>query len=582
MKTTKRIFAIIACICMLAAMVAIPASAAADGTITITAADGSNAVIGGKKFNIFKIFEATKGTTTAYEWNQDLNDESGKNAYYDFFFGDASGKYAVITKKDSAKTSGSIVDVVDYILSLKDNSFEFSNMASLLHDYVHDKGIDPTDTLDLTLDTGATEAVFDGLEYGYYLIYDSSTLGAEEVRSAAMLTNVTPDAEVTLKAYRPTVEKYVDDDKTDEEVWKKGTTSAIGERDTFKIVTAVPNHDLYGDFYKLTISDKMDDHLQLDTASVKVSITENGVKRDMVKDTEYTLEFPTAGEIDLAVDFKTIPALAVGSVIEIYYDTILLETVEQLHTNEVTMTFSNDPGNNDPTDPDFSTAVATDSAMVRSYYFVFTKRAETAEGLPTSTALAGAEFKVYNYGSDAPIIFRKVEHTLDGKTFTVYVYAAGKTAADLAGEDTLTDTVKTTDTGVGVSLGTKSFGGNLGEITLVGLSEGKYTLKETKAPDGYQQALGDFLFGFTDTVGMQGNVLEILTEKSDAIPTGGQLTAPNKYLDDLLIESSITNRPGETLPGTGGMGTTLFTVGGIVLMAGAIAFFTLRKRNNIA
>ena len=164
----------------------------------------------------------------------------------------------------------------------------------------------------------------------------------------------------------------------------------------------------------------------------------------------------------------------------------------------------------------------------------------------------------------------------------MYVYAAGKTAADLAGEDTLTDTVKTTDTGVGVSLGTKSFGGNLGEITLVGLSEGKYTLKETKAPDGYQQALGDFLFGFTDTVGMQGNVLEILTEKSDAIPTGGQLTAPNKYLDDLLIESSITNRPGETLPGTGGMGTTLFTVGGIVLMAGAIAFFTLRKRNNIA
>lgn len=579
MKTTKRIFAIIACICMLAAMVAIPASAAADGTITITAADGSNAVIGGKIFNIFKIFEASKGETTAYEW---VIDENGNKMYYDFFFGDPAGEYAVITKKDSTMDQGSIVDVVDYILSLKNNSFEFSNMASLLHDYVHDKGIDPTDTLNLSDKPNETEAVFDGLEYGYYLIYDSSTLGTEEVRSAAMLTNVTPDAEVTLKAYRPTVEKYVDDDDTVAEAWKKGTTTAIGGRDTFKIVTAVPNHDLYGDYYKLTISDKMDNHLQLDTASVKVSVTENGVKRDMTKDTEYTLEFPTAGEIDLVVDFKTIPALTVGSVIEIYYDTILLETVEQLHTNEVTMTFSNDPGNNDPSAPDFSTAIATDSAMVRSYYFVFTKRAETAEGGLTSTALAGAEFKVYHYGSDTPIIFRKMEHTLDGKTFTAYVYAAGKSAADLAGDDTLTDTVKTTDTGVGVSMGTKSFGGNLGEITLVGLGEGKYTLKETKAPNGYQQAQGDFMFGFTDTVGPQGNVLEILTEKSDAIPTGGQLTAPNKYPDDLLIEASITNRPGETLPSTGGMGTTLFTIGGIVLMAGAIAFFTLRKRNNIA
>lgn len=568
MKTTKRIFAILACIAMLASLIAIPALAADDGTITITAADGSNAVIGGKIFDIFKIFEATKGEKTAYEWNEDLNDSTGKNIYYDFFFGQATDKYAVITKADPTKTAGTIVDVVDYILSLKDDSFAFSNMASMLYDYIQEKGILATDTLDLSMEPTADKAEFIGLEYGYYLIYDRSTLGAGAVRSAAMLTNVTPDAEVTLKAYRPTVEKYVDDDKTTAEAWKKGTTSTIGEPNTFKIVTAVPNHDLYGDSYTLTIADAMDEHLSVDQTSVKVYITEDGTRREMTP-TEYSVEFPTSGENDMVVDFKTIPDLKHGSVIEIIYSATLLESTEQLHNNTVTMTFSNDPGSD-------STSTATDSAFVRSYVTVLTKRAELTDGTPTSTALGGAVFEIYKEGSDQPLTFRETAYTADGKTFTAYVYAPGATGSDIVTE------VVSISTGTGVSMGTKSFGGNLGEITLIGLGEGNYTIKEITAPAGYQRANAPFTFAFTDTVGPQGSIIEIQATVSGKQASGGQITTPNRYLDDALIETSITNRPGETLPGTGGMGTTLFTVLGVVLMAGAIAFFTLRKRNNIA
>ncbi len=572
MKTTKRIFAILACVCMLAAMIALPviAEEEANGTITITAASDSNAVIGGKKFNIFKIFEATKGTTTAYEWNTDLNDASGKNVYYDFFFGESTSKYAVTGMEE-----GTIVDVVAYILSLKDNSFEFSNMASKLHEYIHEKNIDPTDMLDLTKETGASEARFEKLEYGYYLIYDSSELTEGAVRSAAMLTNVTPDAEVVLKAYRPTVEKYVDDDLSEGEAWKKGTTSGIGGKDTFKIVTAVPNHDLYGEKYVLTIADAMCDHLAIDETSVKVYITENGVKRAMAIDTEYTVEFPTQGEFDLVVDFKTIPALAFGSVIEIYYDTTLGETVEQHHANEVTMTFSNDPAKD-------TTSTATDSALVRSYINVITKRAETADGVATATALSGAQFKIYAAGSEDALIFKKVDYTSGDKTFTAYVYAPDKTAADLEGNAEFTDVVETINTGVGVAPGVKSFGGNLGEITLIGLGEGAYDIKEIKAPDGYQLPNAKFEFSFVDAVGPSGTITEIVTTKSDPQKNGGQISGITSYIEDPLVELSITNRPGNTLPETGGMGTTAFTIGGIVLMAGAIAFFTLRKRNNLA
>lgn len=559
MKTTKRVLAILACVCMLVAMIALPAAAASDGTITITAASDSNAVIGGKKFNAFKIFEATKsGSTTAYEWYK----PNGENIYYDFFFG---------TDGVTGMEEGTIVDVVNYILGLKDNSFEFSNMASKLHEYIHDKNISYTAQKDLTGDLDADEARFEGLDYGYYMIYDSSDLGEGAVRSAAMLTNVTPDAEVVLKAYRPTVEKYVDDDPTEGESWKKGTTSGIGETDTFKIVTAVPNHDLYGDTYVLTIADEMDEHLIIDQTSVKVYITEDGVKRAMTLTTEYSVEFPTAGKYDLVVDFKTIPDLKYGSIIEVYYNTTLAKSIDQLHTNEVTMTFSNDPTKD-------TTSTAKDSALVHSYVHVITKRAETAEGLATATALAGAQFKVYAAGETEALIFEKVAYN----GFTAYVYAPDKTAADLATDTNLTDVVDTINDGEGVAPGVKSYGGNLGEITLIGLAEGAYEFEEIKAPDGYQLPEGKFTFSFTDEVGPAGTLTEIVTTKGDAFKNGGQISGVSVYTEDLLVELSITNRPGNTLPETGGMGTTVFTIGGILLMAAAVAFFTLRKRNNLA
>ena len=55
----------------------------------------------------------------------------------------------------------------------------------------------------------------------------------------------------------------------------------------------------------------------------------------------------------------------------------------------------------------------------------------------------------------------------------------------------------------------------------------------------------------------------------------------NSIGDDGIVTVSIENKKGFTLPGTGGMGTYIFTIGGLVVMAGAAgAFFMSRRKGS--
>ena len=63
----------------------------------------------------------------------------------------------------------------------------------------------------------------------------------------------------------------------------------------------------------------------------------------------------------------------------------------------------------------------------------------------------------------------------------------------------------------------------------------------------------------------------------------GSIVNTNGIAESILtVWAEITNKPGSALPETGGMGTTIFTVLGIVMMVGAVAFFTSRKRSSVA
>lgn len=90
-----------------------------------------------------------------------------------------------------------------------------------------------------------------------------------------------------------------------------------------------------------------------------------------------------------------------------------------------------------------------------------------------------------------------------------------------------------------------------GAVEFIGLEDGTYTLKEIEAPAGYNL--------LTDTI-------DITIAGSDADAT------------TLTVVSKVANATGSQLPSTGGMGTTVFYIIGILMMAVSAVLLIAKKR----
>lgn len=93
-------------------------------------------------------------------------------------------------------------------------------------------------------------------------------------------------------------------------------------------------------------------------------------------------------------------------------------------------------------------------------------------------------------------------------------------------------------------------------ILIKGLSLGEYALKETTTVDGYTLLTKDVEFNLVDS-NLDGNL-------DDA------------YSD--ILSKTVDNKKGFSMPGTGGMGTYIFTIGGLVVMAGAVLLLVSSKK----
>lgn len=108
-------------------------------------------------------------------------------------------------------------------------------------------------------------------------------------------------------------------------------------------------------------------------------------------------------------------------------------------------------------------------------------------------------------------------------------------------------------------------------VTINGLDEGNYIVSEFQSPDGYNDLAEDMMFSIyklEDT--------EAETNYGGSYALFANDAASTDVDDDGIYSLKVLNYAGLTLPSTGGMGTLLFTIIGILLMLLAI-FIIIRK-----
>lgn len=154
------------------------------------------------------------------------------------------------------------------------------------------------------------------------------------------------------------------------------------------------------------------------------------------------------------------------------------------------------------------------------------------------TGLKGAEFQVYDLGTGSWT-------SADGLTPISLVYDEVKQVYRPALETDNPGDIVTTLTDRN----------NNGIFKIVGLDTGNYHFVETKAPNGY-------------SINEDGKTITISVPDQEA-------TAELETVTDELADTKLSSLP---LPSTGGMGTTIFTIGGCVIMIAAAGLYFASRR----
>ncbi len=390
--------------------------------------------------------------------------------------------------------------------------------------------------------TGTGNCTLSDLEMGNYLVLID---GATKVYRPSS-QNVVPTYEngdwtvkevtITVKSSDVDITKkiVVDGNKVDE------TNASIGDTINYELNSKVPTYPENAKNKNFVMSDTLSSGLTYNETSLNVyGVDSEGNETLLAADTNYTVgktrpidNSPTT--FTLTFNYETIKAYAS---IKVTYSAMLNNAAvygDNANTSNNNTAYVD--YNNKPYD-DVSWSSDTDNAKVYTYEMDLVKVDKKNE----ETKLAGAEFQITRDGSNDALRFVELG---DGKY---------RLALDTETENVVTTIVSATE----------------GKLNVIGLGEGKYILTETKAPDGYNLPSKAFDFTLTAKTDAAGTV--ILDNNDDTASATG------------VVSKNIENSNGFILPTTGGMGTVLFTVAGVALVAlGVVMIVVLKKKNSKA
>ena len=343
--------------------------------------------------------------------------------------------------------------------------------------------------------------------------------------------------EYTVNIYpKNDVETGPEVDKDVTSIGQESDTADVGDAITWIIRGGVPQGIASGIRY--TITDTLDDRLTYTSGSVVVKLyTKAGTEVELTKDTHYTVAETTAqDQAGNTVDQFTVSLTAEGMAwvaqnlgdgdktpeIRVYFQTVLNEHAglgEEI-PNQAKLEYENATGM-DFEDESDQPEVHTGGLNLRKV------------DASTGTPLSGAAFQIARDASRAELADESVaKETLvvNGVEHTV-VFVDFYPTQTLSGEKVY-----------------EAASGSDGTIRMYGLAYGTYYLVETKAPADYN---------------LLSAPVEVTINASSHLDTSVVTVKNSKFL----------------LPETGGMGTTLFTVAGLVTIGGAsVLLLASRKK----
>ena len=212
---------------------------------------------------------------------------------------------------------------------------------------------------------------------------------------------------------------------------------------------------------------------------------------------------------------------------------------------------------------------ADSTAAVYNYDFTLFKKSneliDPSDAGSVHKPLAGAGFTLYSDNTmNTPVSMVKVDATA---TTDAYYRPA-------------TDTEITASTGIVTEMDA-NMGNDKNTLSIRGLDVGSYYVKETKTPSGYYAPKGIFKLDLTAERDASESLVKDLasggfteTKEADrALIQKKSLNAEkNRFEADLLNSST------PVLPTTGGVGTVMFTVIGLLCMGAALWFFLFARR----
>lgn len=450
---------------------------------------------------------------------------------------------------------------------------------AIMTDSAHGGVSFPQNPVEATAD--ANNEVKMTLEPGYYLLLVSTTeqnnrtympvtvfvqVKNGNVRVYAAGSEITDDLTAVFKYEDgPAVNVRVSDDSRATTQWKETAGGRVGETMDFYMEVSIPAYE--------------SEHVAISSLIAKCQLAGLSYVADSMKATtlpkadsdavEGAIKGTTVGadgNLTVELNYSKIRNAATGrGLIYLHFKaTVAPDAVtksEASATAKLEYVFSMEAGNTKTT--------ADSTAAVYNYDFTLFKKSN--ELIDPSNAgsghrpLAGAGFTLYaDEAMNTPVSMVKVDATT-----TTDAYYRPATAAEI-----------TAGTGI-VTKMDANMGNDKNTLSIRGLDVGSYYVKETKTPSGYYAPKGGFKLELTAVLNTGETLDKQLAsggfsnlDKADTLLI--QHNEVNKNLN--RFEVHLLNSSTPVLPTTGGVGTVMFTVIGLLCMGAALWFFLFARR----